>query len=79
MKENIHTDLEKTENQSLNSKKLPESFEHEINRYVFGSVDAKRSIMAVYLFGSVLNHEKFKNSRGTNLQVKKIVPGIEFI
>jgi len=67
MKENIHTDLEKTENHRLKNKKLPEAIEHEIRRYIFGSADAKRSIMAVYLFGSVLNHEKFKKNSDIDL------------
>ena len=51
----------------LKNKKPVETIEHEINRYIHGSADAKRTILAVYLFGSVLDNEKFKNNSDIDL------------
>jgi len=51
----------------LKNKKPVETIEHEINRYIRGSADAKRTILAVYLFGSVLDNEKIKNNSDIDL------------
>ena len=67
MRKNTHTDLEKKENQRLKSKKPVEAIEHEITRYIQGSADAKATILAVYLFGSVLKDEKFKKNSDIDL------------
>jgi predicted nucleotidyltransferase len=81
MKVNTNTDIEKIEIQMLKNKKLVEVIEHKINQYICGSADAKRTILAVYLFGSVLDNEKYKHNSDIDLAflVKKIVRGIEFI
>jgi predicted nucleotidyltransferase len=51
----------------LKNKKLVEVIEHKINQYICGSADAKRTILAVYLFRSVLDNEKKKNNSDIDL------------
>ncbi|MFO8054234.1 MAG: nucleotidyltransferase domain-containing protein [Bacteroidales bacterium] len=46
---------------------LIKTIEHRLNNYISGSNEARKTIMAVYLFGSVLRPEKFKSSSDIDL------------
>ncbi len=52
---------------STKNRDLAATITHRINSYISGSPEARRSIKAVYLFGSVLYKERFRHNSDIDL------------
>ena len=67
MKKNVPSITDNNDSRKVGNKNLVQTIEQRINSYISGSDDAKRTITVVYLYGSVLDQEKFKDNSDIDL------------